>query len=186
MAGELACSLHHSKLPRLFPYLNLIAGADFKRWYVHAAIVHVNVAMPHQLPGLAPRCGETEAVDYVIEPAFKLLQQQFTGANATTPKVLQVSKGFAYTLDLTKTGADRIVTSSITLNGAPLDPAASYRVTVNNFLAGGGDGFAVLTQGTAPLVGEVDLDAFVAFLTAHSSVGSPLPQPTADRITVIS
>jgi len=115
-----------------------------------------------------------------------LLQQQFTGANATTPKVLQVSKGFAYTLDLTKTGADRIVTSSITLNGAPLDPAASYRVTVNNFLAGGGDGFGVLTQGTNPLVGEVDLDAFVAFLTAHSSAGSPLPQPTADRITVIS
>ena len=98
-----------------------------------------------------------------------------------------MSKGFTYTLDLTKTGADRIVTElDHSSTALALDPAASYRVTVNNFLAGGGDGFGVLTQGTDPLIGEVDLDAFVAFLTAHSSAGSPLPQPTADRITVIS
>ncbi len=96
-----------------------------------------------------------------------LLQQQVSGVNATSPKVLQVSAGFTYTLDNTKTGADRIVTSSIQLNGAPLDPAASYRVTVNNFLAGGGDGFAVLTQGNTPLFGGVDIDAFFNYLTAH-------------------
>ena len=37
----------------------------------------------------------------------------------------------------------------MSLNGQPIDPAAHYRVTVNNFLSVGGDGFTVLTQGTA-------------------------------------
>jgi 5'-nucleotidase len=78
------------------------------------------------------------------------------------------------------------VASSITLNGAPLDLAATYRVTVNNFLAGGGDGFGILTSGTDPLIGAVDIDAFVAYLTAHSAAASPLAPPPANRITVIS
>lgn len=114
-----------------------------------------------------------------------MLQQQYSGANATTPRTLQVSAGFIYTVDNTKTLADKIVVSSIRLNGSPLDPAASYRVTVNNFLAGGGDGFTVLTQGTNPLVGILDIDSFVAYLTAHSSAGSPFPVPAANRITFI-
>ena len=38
---------------------------------------------------------------------------------------------------------DRIVAASMTLNGTPIDPAASYRITINNFLAVGGDGFTV-------------------------------------------
>ena len=101
-----------------------------------------------------------------------LLQEQFTGPlNTTAPKVLQVSQGFTYTLDRSKTGADKVDVSSIRLNGAPLDPSASYRVTVNNFLAGGGDGFSVLTQGTDPVVSAIDVDAFVDYLTANSSAG---------------
>jgi 5'-nucleotidase len=127
-----------------------------------------------------------ETVSLTGAQILTLLQEQYTGANATSPKVLQVSAGFAYTLDLTRTGADRIVASSVTLNGVPLDLSATYRVTVNNFLAGGGDGFGILTSGTDPLIGAVDIDAFVAYLTAHSSATSPLPVPPANRITVIS
>jgi 5'-nucleotidase len=112
-----------------------------------------------------------------------LLQQQYSGTNATSPRVLQISAGFSYTVDTTKTGADKIVVSSIRLGGNPLDLAANYRVTVNNFLAGGGDGFAVLTQGTNPLVGILDIDSFVAYLTAHSSATNPYPVPAANRIT---
>jgi 5'-nucleotidase len=100
--------------------------------------------------------------------------------------VLQVSQGFTYTLDRSKTGADKVDVSSIRLNGAPLDPSASYRVTVNNFLAGGGDGFSVLTQGTDPVISAVDIDAFVDYLTANSSAGSPLAPPPANRITVLN
>ena len=64
------------------------------------------------------------------------------------------------------------------LNGRTIDPAASYRVTVNNFLSVGGDGFTVLTQGTAPQTGIYDIDALNGYFLANSPIG-----PTAvDRI----
>ncbi|MFC4030158.1 bifunctional metallophosphatase/5'-nucleotidase [Streptomyces polygonati] len=113
------------------------------------------------------------------------LQQQVSGANLAAPKILQISAGLTYTLDTTKTGADQIVAGSVALGGTPIDPAASYRVAENNFLAGGGDGFAALGQGTNPLVGGDDLAAFAAYLTAHSSASAPIAPPAADRVTVI-
>jgi 5'-nucleotidase len=67
------------------------------------------------------------------------------------------------------------------INGVAVDPTASYRVTVNNFLAGGGDGFTAFLAGTDLLNGIVDLDAFVAYLTINSPV-APGPQ---NRITII-
>ncbi|NBM20716.1 bifunctional UDP-sugar hydrolase/5'-nucleotidase [Streptomyces sp. GC420] len=113
------------------------------------------------------------------------LQQQVSGSNAASPKILQISEGLTYTLDMTKSGADRVVVDSIRLNGAAIDPAATYRVAMNNFLAGGGDGFGALAQGTNPLVGSDDLAAFNAYLAAHSSPAAPIAPPAADRITVI-
>ncbi|WP_405894765.1 bifunctional metallophosphatase/5'-nucleotidase [Streptomyces sp. NBC_00104] len=115
-----------------------------------------------------------------------VLQEQVTGVNAATPKVLLPSSGLTYTLDLTKTGAARIVVDSIKLNGATIDPAATYRVATNSFLAGGGDGFTTLGQGTNDLVGGDDLAALEQYLLANSSAASPLAPPTANRITVIS
>jgi 5'-nucleotidase len=50
---------------------------------------------------------------------------------------------------------------------------------VNNFLAGGGDGFSVLTGGTNSVTGAIDHDAFTAYLGANS----PVPAPALDRIT---
>ncbi|MGW6741939.1 bifunctional metallophosphatase/5'-nucleotidase [Streptomyces sp. NPDC055025] len=113
------------------------------------------------------------------------LQQQVSGSNAGSPKILQVSKGFTYTLDMTKTGADRVVTDSVRLNGEPIDPAKTYRVAMNEFLGGGGDGFAALGQGTNKLVGPSDLDLLNAYLAANSSAQSPLAPPAANRITII-
>ncbi|MEV7403636.1 5'-nucleotidase C-terminal domain-containing protein [Streptomyces sp. NPDC091267] len=113
------------------------------------------------------------------------LQQQVSGANEASPKILQVSKGLTYTLDMTKTGAARVVTDTIKLNGAAIDPAKSYRVAMNEFLAGGGDGFAALGAGTDKLVGASDLDLFNAYLAAHSTAAAPLAPPATDRITVI-
>ena len=57
-----------------------------------------------------------------------------------------------------------------------------YRITVNNFLAGGGDGFTVLRDATNQVTGAIDLDAFIAYLGANS----PLSAPTDDRITPIN
>lgn len=113
------------------------------------------------------------------------LKQQVSGANEASPKILQISDGLTYTLDMTKSGADRVVTDSIKLGGKAIDPATTYRVAMNSFLAGGGDGFAELGKGTKPLVGSDDLKAFTDYLTANSSADKPIAPPKADRITVV-
>ncbi|GAA4912781.1 bifunctional metallophosphatase/5'-nucleotidase [Streptomyces coeruleoprunus] len=124
-------------------------------------------------------------VDLTGAQIITALQQQVSGSNEASPKILQVSKGFTYTLDMTKTGAARVDVASVKLNGQPLDPAKTYRVAMNEFLSGGGDGFPALAQGKNKLVGASDLDVFIAYLGAHSSAGSPLTPPAADRITVV-
>lgn len=54
-----------------------------------------------------------------------------------------------------------------------IDPAASYRVTVNSFLTAGGDSFFAFAQGTDPVTGQVDVDAFVTYFRALSPVAPP-------------
>ncbi|MCC9158101.1 bifunctional metallophosphatase/5'-nucleotidase [Streptomyces parvulus] len=123
--------------------------------------------------------------DYTGAQLVQVLKEQVSGPNEAAPKILQVSSGLTYTLDLTKTGADRVVADSIRLNGAPLDPSATYRVASNSFLAGGGDGFPTLNQGANELVGADDLAALEQYLTANSSATDPIEPPAADRITVV-
>jgi 5'-nucleotidase len=94
---------------------------------------------------------------------------------------LGISDGFAYTRSLSAPVGNKIDPASITLNGTPIVPTASYRVTVNSFLADGGDGFTVLRSGTNRVGGGVDLDAFNNYLTAHSPVTGPAPT----RVTIV-
>ncbi|MFD7126767.1 MULTISPECIES: bifunctional UDP-sugar hydrolase/5'-nucleotidase [Streptomyces] len=124
-------------------------------------------------------------VDLTGAQLVTALQQQVSGSNEASPKILQVSEGLTYTLDLTKSGADRVVADTIKLNGEAIDPARTYRVAMNEFLAGGGDGFAALGEGTNKLVGASDLDLFNAYLAAHSTAAVPLAPPATDRITVV-
>ena len=77
-----------------------------------------------------------------------MLEQQWL--DPKRPRILQVSKGFAYAWDNSKPNGERILPERMSLNGAPIDPAANYRVTVNNFLSVGGDGFTVLKDGNRP------------------------------------
>ncbi|GHB09908.1 5'-nucleotidase [Streptomyces tendae] len=123
--------------------------------------------------------------DYTGAQLIQVLKEQVSGPNEADPKILQVSSGLTYTLDLTKSGADRVVTDSIRLNGSPIDENATYRVASNSFLAGGGDGFTTLGEGTNELVGADDLAAFEQYLTANSSATAPIAPPAADRITVV-
>jgi 5'-nucleotidase len=105
-----------------------------------------------------------------------MLEQQWL--DPKRPRILQVSKGFGYAWDNAKGNGERVIAERMSLNGQPIDPAASYRVTVNNFLAGGGDGFTVLLGGTAPRTGSYDSDALLAYFRANS----PLGPTAADRI----
>ncbi len=93
-------------------------------------------------------------------------------------RILQVSSSLHYTWSQSAAIGSKV--SNITVAGQPVDPNASYRVSVNNFLAAGGDGFAELANGTDLAGGPVDLDAFTAYLTANPN----LAPPPADRITV--
>ncbi|HJR82329.1 MAG TPA: 5'-nucleotidase, partial [Sphingomicrobium sp.] len=95
------------------------------------------------------------------------LEQQFKLVNGT-PKVVSLlvpSKNFRFAYDLSKPEGERIV--SMKLDGRPIDPAKRYRVTVNNFLASGGDGFSVLTEGTDTFDAGLDLDALEAWLATN-------------------
>jgi 5'-nucleotidase len=98
------------------------------------------------------------------------------------PRILQVSNGFSYSWDDARPYGDRVLADSLSLNGTRIDPAASYRVTVNNYLSVGGDGFTVLKDGTAPLVGIYDVDALYGYFRANGPIG---PAP-AKRITRIN
>ena len=124
-------------------------------------------------------------VDLTGQAILDLLAQQYTGGNAASPRILQVSAGLTYTTDRSRTGAARIVAGSVALNGVAIDPAATYKVTANEFLTGGGDGFAAFKTGTNKRVGGSDLDALTAYFAAHSSAGTPIAPPAADRITFI-
>ncbi|MGX1545296.1 bifunctional metallophosphatase/5'-nucleotidase [Streptomyces adustus] len=123
--------------------------------------------------------------DFTGAQLIQVLKEQVSGSNAAAPKILQPSANLTYTLDLTKSGADRVVTDSIRLNGAAIDPAATYRVATNSFLAGGGDGFTTLGLGTNDVVGVDDLEALVRYLTANSSATAPLAPPATNRITIV-
>ncbi|MFJ8754086.1 bifunctional metallophosphatase/5'-nucleotidase [Streptomyces sp. NPDC102441] len=124
-------------------------------------------------------------VDLTGAQLVAALQQQVSGSNEASPKILQVSKGLTYTLDMTKSGAERVVADTIRLNGEAIDPAKTYRAAMNEFLAGGGDGFAALGEGTNKLVGASDLDVFNTYLAAHSTADAPLAPPATDRITIV-
>ncbi len=94
----------------------------------------------------------------------ELLEQQFaSGTNtAASPNMLLPSAGFFFAYDLRRPAGDRIV--DMRLDGRRIDPAADYRVTVNNFMASGGDNFTVLSNGRAAADGGSDLDALESYL----------------------
>ena len=105
-----------------------------------------------------------------------VLEQQFVGGGTpaqTVQRILQISAGFSVTYVSTNAPNSRI--TSMTLNGVPIDPAATYRVTTNDFLANGGDGFGNLTGGTDRVYAPgFDIDALVAYLGAATV--NPGPQ----------
>jgi 5'-nucleotidase len=105
-----------------------------------------------------------------------MLEQQWL--DPRRPRILQVSKGFSYAWDDTKPNGERVIAASMLLNGERIDPAKSYRVTVNNYLSVGGDGFTVLKEATAPQIGVFDADALYFYFQANSPIAPMAP----DRI----
>ena len=102
---------------------------------------------------------------------YDLLNQQFAPYQ-THDRILQIS-GLSYTWDASRPDNDRIV--EIRQGGTAIDRTATYTVTVNSFLAEGGDKFSVLTKGRNRVTGPVDMEALVSYV-------KKLPQPITAAI----
>jgi 5'-nucleotidase len=103
----------------------------------------------------------------------KVLEQQWqrdAAGNVPSRAYLQLglSKNVKYTYDAARPEGDRI--TSVTINGNPLDPAASYKVATFSFLATGGDNFRAFKEGAVVDTGLVDYEAWIDYLTDNSPV----------------
>ena len=117
-----------------------------------------------QIFALQPFGNTVEVIELTGAQIKQLLEQEFTGdgTGQFRQSFLIPSEGFAYVIDRSAPDGEHVV--SMTLGGRPIESARTYRVAVNNFLAQGGDGFTVLTQGRFVTGGGSDLDALEAFI----------------------
>lgn len=125
---------------------------------------------------IQPFANDLVSLDLTGAQIDLLLEQQWL--NQTTPRILKTS-GLSYTWDAARPAGDRVIEIRNAANN-PLDPAATYRVTVNSFIAAGGDNFLVLPLGTNRVVGPVDLDALVQHI---ESLTQPFTAQIEGRIT---
>ncbi len=110
-----------------------------------------------------------------------LLESQFDNPEPGYSRIVQVSTGFSYTWDAAQPTGSKVDPVSITIEGQVVDPDAGYRVTVNSFMADGGDRYSVLADGTDRLGGALDLDALTAYF-ANAEAVAPGPQNRITRL----
>jgi 5'-nucleotidase len=100
----------------------------------------------------------------------QLLEQQFT---QDTPRVLSISSGFSYAWDAKAAPGKRIVRDSVKIGGEPLGRERTYRVTVNSYMAAGGDRFNIFTRGRDRVTAGSSRQAIADYLRARSPVAPP-------------
>ncbi|MGI8592861.1 MAG: 5'-nucleotidase C-terminal domain-containing protein, partial [Solirubrobacteraceae bacterium] len=108
-----------------------------------------------------------------------ILEQQFN-ADGSIRILLQVSDSLRYSYDRKKPVGERVLASTLRINGTPVNLTRSYRVSMNSFLADGGDSFSGFRAGTMTLGGATDTDAFEAYLAANPGLAPPTTQRVTD------
>ena len=139
----------------------------------------------------APPCTVTFGQAFTMQPfGNSLVVMTLTGAQLKAalesqqrsptgdPMWLQPSEGFSYTWQSDAPRGERV--SEMRLRGEPVAPETKYRVTVNSFLAEGGDGFASISSGGSRAGGGQDIDALVSYLGAAER--SPVAEPRIKRL----
>ncbi|WP_405132867.1 bifunctional metallophosphatase/5'-nucleotidase [Nocardia sp. NBC_01388] len=117
-----------------------------------------------------PFGNQVVAVALTGQQILSLLEQQWD--NVSKPGVLSVA-GITYAYSDTAPKGRKVIADSVHIGGQPLNPVALYRVSTNNFLASGGDGFSVFTQSRDTQVGPIDLDAMESYLKSRGTVEPP-------------
>jgi len=127
----------------------------------------------------------------------RLLEEQWESPNNTAKtnadtktvgRMLGISKGFTYSYDnnvasgAAKGSGARVVSDSVKLNGVALDPAKTYKVVTNSYLATGTapDNFTTMAQQSSNKLDTkiIDLDAFVAYFKANPNLSAPAARVT--------
>ncbi|OUZ11050.1 hypothetical protein BHE97_06370 [Aeromicrobium sp. PE09-221] len=120
-----------------------------------------------------PFVNNVSSVEVTGETLKRIFEQQWQrDANGDVPSraylQLGVSENVSYSFDSTRPEGDRI--TGITIDGEPVDPAASYRIATFSFLAQGGDNFRAFAEGTNTDTGLVDYEAWIEYLESTSPV----------------
>ena len=103
----------------------------------------------------------------------QMLEDQ-QGPGRSSPLFLIPSSSMTYHWNASAPHGQRV--SDLRVGSVPVEPARDYRITVNSFLAEGGDGVSMLTRGRHRLGGALDLEALVAHLAATSPSPDPVPR----------
>ncbi|HIJ88653.1 MAG TPA: hypothetical protein HPP97_13405 [Desulfuromonadales bacterium] len=112
---------------------------------------------------------------------YDLLAQQWS--NPAAPKMLQIS-GLTYSWTNNGTGAAGTITE-VRKGGVAIDKAATFTVTTNNFLSGGGDGFAVFKSGLNPVIDAADIDVLVSYIRGLATPFDALIENRIIRIETV-
>lgn len=134
-----------------------------------------------QVQAILPFGNTLIAMDLTGAQLRRVLEEQWDRPASSGPSILAVSSGLAYDWDSTLPVGRRV--TNVRVDGKPLAADRTYRVVVNNFLAGGGDSFPTLAQGTRRVdTGRRDLDTLIAWLKGHPETGAAAPQPRIRKL----
>ncbi len=165
-AGGVRADYANKATPPTYPY-NLTYGDAFTVQPFGNNMVTMTItaqqlkdALEMQFPGsscVLPSGTNKQVQQRVLQPSngFKV---SWSATGAACNKIQDVSLT-SYDSFGTITNVDQIVSAGVVLN-----PTQTYRVTVNSFLATGGDAFSVFNFGTSRIGGAQDIDATVAYL----------------------
>jgi 5'-nucleotidase len=150
---------------------DLDVGADMVATYGHSQVV-------------LPFGNTLVIIDMSGKQIVEMLEQQWLRDPVDDERgMLQFSQGFTFSWDNKLPRGARIVPGSVKLHGVAIDPAQTYKVVANNFLAEGGDNFPVLASIKRKLDTQIkDIDAFTGYLTAQEKAGKPVAPPSEPRV----
>lgn len=114
----------------------------------------------------------------LLEEQFKDCTLEYPPGEAkstSSDRVLSPSEGFSYSWNSRGAICEKVDAGSMKINGSVVLPEGKYRVTVNNFLADGGDQMYVLKRGSDLVGGPLDIDAMTSYFARHPSVAPAEP-----------